>query len=185
MLMRTNFTLFWTYSRKSNENLCKGLLTCTSFYCDRKQWVWQLFNKLASQQHGLYIIPKHYINCGIQARWSRACVVIFHGSGVIVITCSHFGICMGASRFQKQFPIKISKFHAFFFKWSQIWQKGWHTLTCQMMFSCIPTNLVWNFQKKIMQKLKLRVPFVKHRPYIIPFSIKQSTWWLYDGTSQL
>ena len=90
MLMRTNFTLFWTYSRKSNENLCKGLLTCTSFYCDRKQWVWQLFNKLASQQHGLYIIPKHYI---IIVGFERddqghACSYFMGG---LVITCTYFG----------------------------------------------------------------------------------------------
>ena len=36
------------------------------------------------------------------------------------------------------------------------------TVTCQIMFSWCPANLVWNL-KKNMQELKFRVPFVKHR----------------------
>ena len=37
------------------------------------------------------------------------------------------------------------------------------TVTCQMMVAPWPSNLVWNIQKKIIQKHKFRVPFVKHQ----------------------
>ena len=151
MLVRINFTLFRKYSRKSNENLCKGLLTCTSFYCDRKQWVWQLFNKLATQQHGLYIIPKHYINCGIQARWSRACMVIFHGWPRDNM---HIFWQMGASRFQNNSKFKFPNF-MHIFKWPQIWHKGGQSHAKWSMIAPRALPIWFEIFKKELAKTKI------------------------------
>ena len=101
------------------------------------------------------IIPKHYINCGIQARWSRVCMVIFHG-------CDRDNVFK--FWYMEYFQIKISKFHVFFFQMTTNLAKGC-TLTCQMMFSRNALPICFDiFKIKIMQKLKFRVPFMKHRP---------------------
>ena len=151
MLVRTNFTLFWKYSRKSNENLCKGLLTCTSFYCDRKQWVWQLFNKLASQQHGLYIsFPNIILIVGFKRDDQGHAWSYFMGD--LVITCTYFGrwVHLGF----KTIPNLNFEISCIFSNDLKFGTRGW-TVTCQMMIAPRALPIWFEIFKKKLAKTKI------------------------------
>src|SRR4051812_10594572 len=73
--------------------------------------IWTTFQKTCFTSWP--IIPKHYINCGDSSEMIKG----MHGH-ISWVDCDRDNMFkfwyMGTSRFQKQFPNKISKFHVFF-----------------------------------------------------------------------